>query len=89
MVKLDSVHFFCKTIAERSFSAIRQSVKEREYSCLVYVRMDNLARVVISDHEYPSRVTHTLITKILDELSQKILLQTGQLSKKRMSISHN
>lgn len=43
-----------------------------EYMCHVYVRGDNLAGVVISDHEYPSRVSHTLITKILDEFSQKI-----------------
>lgn len=40
--------------------------------CNVYVRADNLAGVVISDHEYPTRVAHTLITKILDEFSQKI-----------------
>lgn len=40
--------------------------------CQVYVRGDNLAGVVISDHEYPSRVAHTLITKILDDFSQKI-----------------
>lgn len=40
--------------------------------CHVYVRADNLAGVVISDHEYPARVSHTLITKILDEFAQKI-----------------
>lgn len=40
--------------------------------CHVYVRHDSLAGVVISDHEYPSRVSHTLITKILDEFSQKV-----------------
>lgn len=39
--------------------------------CHVYVRGDNLAGVVISDNEYPSRVSHTLITKILDEFAQK------------------
>lgn len=39
----------------------------------MYVRHDNLAGVVISDHEYPSRVSHTLITKILDEFAAKIL----------------
>lgn len=43
-----------------------------EYMCHVYVRADNLAGVVISDHEYPSRVSHTLITKILDEFSEKV-----------------
>lgn len=42
-----------------------------EYMCHVYVRGDNLAGVLISDHEYPSRVSHTLITKVLDEFSTK------------------
>lgn len=42
-----------------------------EYMCIVYVRADGLAGVVITDHEYPQRVSHTLITKILDEFSQK------------------
>jgi synaptobrevin family protein YKT6 len=64
--------FFCKTIVERTIPASRQSVKEGEYMCHVYVRADNLAGVVISDHEYPTRVSHTLITKILDEFSQKV-----------------
>lgn len=40
--------------------------------CHVYVRGDSLAGVVICDHEYPSRVAHTLITKILDEFAQTI-----------------
>lgn len=40
--------------------------------CHVYVRADGLAGVVITDHEYPSRVSHTLVTKILDEFAQKI-----------------
>ncbi|XP_060516573.1 synaptobrevin homolog YKT6 [Cylas formicarius] len=64
--------FFCKTIVERTIQGSRQSVKEGEYFCHVYVRSDNLAGVVISDHEYPQRVSHTLLTKILDEFSEKI-----------------
>lgn len=64
--------FCAKTIVERTAPASRQSVKEGEYFCHVYVRSDNLAGVVISDHEYPSRVSHTLLTKILDEFSEKI-----------------
>lgn len=40
--------------------------------CHVYVRSDKLAGVVISDHEYPSRVSHTLITRVLDEFSQAV-----------------
>ncbi|CAH1985672.1 unnamed protein product [Acanthoscelides obtectus] len=64
--------FFCKTIVERTIPASRQSVKEGEYLCHVYVRADNLAGVVITDHEYPARVSHTLVTKILDEFAQQI-----------------
>lgn len=63
--------FVSKTIVERTQTAARQSVKEGEYMCHVYVRGDNLAGVIISDHEYPQRVSHTLITKVLDEFAQK------------------
>lgn len=61
--------FFSKTITERTQIAARQSVNEREYMCHVYVRADSLAGVLISDHEYPNRVSFTLITKVLDEFS--------------------
>ncbi|XP_038212611.1 synaptobrevin homolog YKT6 [Zerene cesonia] len=64
--------FVSKTIVERTQPASRQSVKEGEYMLQVYVRADNLAGVLISDHEYPNRVAHTLITKILDEFSAKV-----------------
>ncbi|XP_075214774.1 YKT6 v-SNARE homolog [Lycorma delicatula] len=64
--------FVSKTIVERTQAAARQSVKEGEYTCHVYVRADNLAGVLISDHEYPHRVAHTLITKVLDEFAAKI-----------------
>nr|CAH7716420.1 unnamed protein product [Callosobruchus chinensis] len=64
--------FFCKTIVERTIPASRQSVKEGEYLCHVYVRADSLAGVVITDHEYPGRVSHTLVTKILDEFAQQV-----------------
>ncbi|XP_067639052.1 synaptobrevin homolog YKT6 [Eurosta solidaginis] len=64
--------FASKTIVERTQPAMRQSVKQEAYMCHVYVRSDNLAGVLIADHEYPQRVAHTLITKILDEFSAKI-----------------
>ncbi|XP_071451023.1 synaptobrevin homolog YKT6 [Hetaerina americana] len=63
---------FCKTIVERTFPAARQSVKESDYLCHVYVRADNLAGVLISDHEYPTRVAHTLLTKVLDEFKMQV-----------------
>lgn len=40
--------------------------------CHVYVRGDNLAAVLIADHEYPQRVAHTLLTKVLDDFTQKV-----------------
>ncbi|KAL1492244.1 hypothetical protein ABEB36_012723 [Hypothenemus hampei] len=64
--------FCAKTVVERTLQTSRQSIKEGEYLCHVYVRADNLAGVVISDQEYPSRVSHTLLTKILDEFAEKI-----------------
>ncbi|XP_055889089.1 synaptobrevin homolog YKT6-like isoform X1 [Biomphalaria glabrata] len=63
--------FTSKILVERTATASRASVKEREYICHVYVRSDNLSGVVIADHEYPQRVAHTLINKVLDEFQEK------------------
>ncbi|CAG9583217.1 unnamed protein product [Danaus chrysippus] len=68
--------FVSKTMVERTQPASRQSVKEGEYMVQVYVRADNLAGILISDHEYPNRVAHTLITKLLDEFSAKVPADT-------------
>lgn len=38
-----------------------------EYMCHVYVRADGLAAVLVTDAEYPHRVSHTLLTKTLDD----------------------
>ena len=35
-----------------------------EYMCHVYVRSDSLAGVLVSDHEYPPRVSFTLMNKV-------------------------
>lgn len=40
--------------------------------CHVYVRADNLAGILIADHEYPQRVAHTLLTKTLDDFTEKV-----------------
>lgn len=57
-----SVSEFCsfasKTIVERTTPCTRQSVKQDVYMCHVYVRSDNLAAVLIADHEYPGEPTH-------------------------------
>ncbi|KAL1456281.1 hypothetical protein WDU94_001023 [Cyamophila willieti] len=64
--------FVSKTMVERSQTASRQSVKEGEYMCHVFVRGDNLAGILVSDHEYPHRVAHTLITNVLNEFSKVV-----------------
>lgn len=68
--------FVSKTIVERTYSPARQSVKEGEYMCHVYVRADCLAGVLISDQEYPNRVAHTLITKVLEDFASKVPAST-------------
>ncbi|XP_026463604.1 synaptobrevin homolog YKT6-like [Ctenocephalides felis] len=78
--------FVSQTIVERTQAAARQSVKENEYTCHVYVRGDGLAGVVVSDHEYPSRVAHTMITKILDEFAGKISPESWQKGPEACSI---
>jgi synaptobrevin homolog YKT6 len=37
----------------------------------VYARSDGLVGVLISDKDYPLRVAYSLLTKILDEFSQR------------------
>jgi len=64
--------FASKTIVERTQPAMRQSVKQEAYMCHVYVRTDNLSGVLIADHEYPQRVAHTLISKVLDDFTEKV-----------------
>lgn len=68
----DDFRFASKTIVERTQLATRQSVKQDVYMCHVYVRGDSLSAVLIADHEYPQRVAHTLITKVLDDFTVKI-----------------
>jgi synaptobrevin homolog YKT6 len=64
--------FTSKIITERTPITTRSSVKEQEYMAHVYVRADNLTAVLVSDQEYPKRVAHTLLNKILDEFSKSV-----------------
>lgn len=56
--------FVSKTIVERTQLAARQSVKEGEYMCHVYVRADGLAGVVISGKK-------KFISKMIDDFEVK------------------
>jgi synaptobrevin family protein YKT6 len=64
--------FTSQIIVERTAVGARQSVREGEYMCHVYVRNDRLGGVVISDQEYPHRVAHTMIGKVLEEFSNAV-----------------
>lgn len=66
------ITFTSKILAERTAAMSRQSVKEAEYMCHCYVRSDNLVGVCLSDHDYPHRVAHSLISKMLDDFAGQI-----------------
>ena len=40
---------------------------------LIFTRSDSLIGVCVSDHNYPNRVAHTLLTKILDDFSSQVI----------------
>lgn len=56
--------FATKVAVERTQPGQRQSVKQEEQVCHVYVRGDGLAGVITSDKEYPSRVAFTVLSKV-------------------------
>ncbi|KIM54711.1 hypothetical protein SCLCIDRAFT_1221726 [Scleroderma citrinum Foug A] len=66
--------FFSKTVIERTSQGQRQSVQENNYTAHVYNRSgaEQLAAIIITDHEYPVRPAFSLLTKILDEFSAKV-----------------
>lgn len=43
----------------------------------MYVRGDGLGAVIITDADYPHRVAHTLLTKILDDVATKVEWKTA------------
>ena len=63
------MNFTAKIMTERTQIGDRQSVTEGEYKCHVYIRPDCLVGVCLTDHEYPNRVAHTLLAKILDDFT--------------------
>lgn len=64
--------FTSKMLVEKSPPASRSSVKEQTYVVHVYIRADNLAAVLVSDEEYPHRVAHTLLYKVVEEFTEKV-----------------
>ena len=63
------MNFTAKIMTERTQVGDRSSVTEGEYYCHVFVRPDCLVGVCLSDQEYPPRVAHTLLGKVLDDFT--------------------
>jgi len=68
----DFITFTSKILVERTGVGARQSVKEAEYMCHVFVRADKLAVVCVSDHEYPPRVAHTMMQRCSEDFAGQI-----------------
>merc|ERR1712142_96539 len=68
----DFITFTSKILVERTSIGARQSVKEAEYMCHVFVRGDRLAVVCVSDHEYPPRVAHTMMQRVSEDFAGQI-----------------
>jgi len=72
--------FATKVAVERTQPGQRQSVKQEEQVCHVYVRGDGLAGVITSDKEYPSRVAFTVLSKVLEDFGSKVPKEKWQNS---------
>jgi len=68
----DFITFTSRILVERTGVGARQSVKEAEYMCHVFVRADKLAVVCVSDHEYPPRVAHTMMQRLSEDFAGQV-----------------
>jgi len=68
----DFITFTSRILVERTGVGARQSVKEAEYMCHVFVRADRLAVVCVSDHEYPPRVAHTMMQRLSEDFAGQV-----------------
>uniref|UniRef100_A0A915DSM9 Longin domain-containing protein n=1 Tax=Ditylenchus dipsaci TaxID=166011 RepID=A0A915DSM9_9BILA len=71
------MQFTGKMIAERSAVPSRSSVKENDYLIHCFVRHDNLTGVCVTDNDYQARVAFSLLSRILEDFSQKYRHWTG------------
>ncbi|CAG8529104.1 882_t:CDS:2 [Ambispora gerdemannii] len=65
------MHFFSKTVAQRTKLGQRQSVSERDYVFYAHSRIEGITGIIIADKEYPQRVAFSLMNKYLDEFLLK------------------
>ncbi|KAF3935100.1 hypothetical protein ABW19_dt0208924 [Dactylella cylindrospora] len=70
-IAIRSVEQFLKftsaTIAERTPVGVRQSVQEQSYMVHGYTRPEGCTGIIITNSEYPKRIPHELLNRVLDE----------------------
>ncbi|ORZ30839.1 Longin-like domain-containing protein [Catenaria anguillulae PL171] len=71
------MNFTSQTLAERTQAGQRQSVEQDSYLIHCFVRPgDKLAAVIITDQEYPLRVSFTILSKCIDDFAAKFPADT-------------
>ncbi|CDW58913.1 synaptobrevin YKT6 [Trichuris trichiura] len=63
--------FTGKLIVERSGIPTRATVREQDYMCHVYVRSDSLSGLAVTDADYPGKVAHNLLSRLLNDFSSQ------------------
>ncbi|KRZ45537.1 Synaptobrevin -like protein YKT6, partial [Trichinella pseudospiralis] len=81
--------FTGKLIIDRSPIPNRTTVKEQGYLCHVYIRADCLSGLVVTDEEYPSRVAHNLLSKVLEDFSAKVPPSVWKVDREPEHIDYN
>jgi len=68
-------HFASRMVCQRTQPGQRQTIDQKNddnpFLLHVYVRLDNLACVVVADQEYPLRVAFSFINKIMAEFERE------------------
>lgn len=62
---------FAKTIAERTKPGVHQEIEERGHTFHAFGSSLGLAGIIISDAEYPRIAAHSLLSKIVNEFTDK------------------
>ncbi|KAJ9511335.1 hypothetical protein QJQ45_029741 [Haematococcus lacustris] len=66
----EGIMFIARTIVQRTSPGQRQTVKNAEYFCHVYVTAETgLAAIVVADSEYPTTAAFSIISKVLEEFT--------------------
>ncbi|KAF6254446.1 Longin-like domain-containing protein [Scenedesmus sp. NREL 46B-D3] len=62
--------FTSKTIVQRTQPGQRQTIKQEDYFCHVYVKDSGIAGVAVCDRDYPTIAAFSVVGKAIDEFLQ-------------------